>query len=119
MDNEAKNWGMVAHIGGAANSFFSMGWGWIVPGIVYLLHKDKPEIAKHASEAFQFQLAMTCAIWGIGVLSTLFCFLFAPMFWLVSLGLWGASIGYGAYAGVQVSNGERFKYPLLGDELPR
>ena len=119
MNNDARNWGMVAHFGGAANSFFFPSFGWIAPGIVYLLNKDKPEIAKHASEAFQFQLAMTGVIWGIGVIGSFFCFLFAPLFWLLGGAAWFASIGYGAFAGVNVSNGEQFRYPLLGDDLPR
>jgi uncharacterized Tic20 family protein len=120
MDNSARNWSMVAHFGGAGSAFLLPSFGWIVPGLVYLTNKTDPKVAKHASEAFQFQLAMACTAWAIGLAgAVLSCFLFGPLLWLAALIPWLASVGFGVLGGVAASSGDRWAYPLLGDELPQ
>ena len=119
MDNDARNWSTLAHLGGAINAFFLPSFGWLTPGVVYLLHKDKPDVAKHASEALQFQLAMSVGMWLVALAGGFFCFLFSPLFAAIGGLMWIALLGYSGYAALQVSRGEHFQYPLLGDELPR
>ena len=118
-DIQSRNWAMTAHFSGAISSFFLPSLGWIGPGLVWLLSRDKPTVMNHAREAFQFQILMAICTWLIGLIGAgLSCFLFGPMFWFLGLIPWLASIGYGVAAGLAATRGESVDYPLGGTRLP-
>ncbi len=116
MDITTRNVAMSAHFTGALAAFLLPGLGWIGPGLVWLVGRDNRHVARHAREAFRFQLAMAAIAWAIGLLGAgLSCFLFGPVIWLAALVPWLAAVLFGVTAGVATLQGEPFAYPLTGD----
>jgi uncharacterized Tic20 family protein len=121
--SEERNWAMIAHLSVLANLVTGF-LGPVAALVIYLVYKDRSRyVAYHAMQAFVFQLvwwvgggALTGAAWAVsGVLSTfiigLLCMPFACIIGFIPL----AALVYGIIGGVKTSQGEDFKYWLVGD----
>ena len=120
---EERQWGMIAHLGVLVN--LASGFlGPVVPLGIYMVYKDRSRyVAYQSLQALIFQLiwwvgggVLAGATWAIGsILSValigILCFPFACLFSLMPL----VALGYGIYGGIQTSQGQDFKYWLVGD----
>ncbi|GAB4416207.1 MAG: hypothetical protein Kow002_01830 [Anaerolineales bacterium] len=121
--NDEKTWAMVSHLSVLAN-LISGFLGPVIPLIVYLVYKDRSRyVAYHSLQSLIFQLVwwvgggiLAGTMWALsGVLSAvLIGLLCVPLACLFSLLPIGALI-YGIIGGVQTSQGQDFKYWLIGD----
>jgi uncharacterized Tic20 family protein len=121
--NEERTWGMLAHLSILLNLFTGF-LGGIVAILIYFIYKDRSRfVTYHAMQSFIFQ-AITWL--GAGLVSTFLItvgsvlgFLIIPLLCLIPglliLLLIPASLIYGVVAGVQVNNGEDFRYWQVGD----
>ena len=133
MTNEAlapgdeRTWGMLAHLSTFINLLTGFG-GPIAALIIYMVYKDRSRfVAYHAMQAMVFQLicwfgggALIGLMWTIvGILSALLvgivlipvALVLTPILALLPIG----GLVYGTIAAVQVSQGQDFKYWLVGD----
>jgi len=121
--SEARTMATLAHLSVLLNLFTGF-VGTIAALVIYIVYKDRSRlVAYHAMQAFIFQ-AITW--FGAGILavvlitfgSALF-FLVIPLLCLIPgfllLLAVPASLIYGVVGGVQVNNGEDFRYWLVGD----
>jgi uncharacterized protein len=121
--NEERQWAMFAHLGVLVN-LVSGFLGLAVPLIIYMIYKDRSRyVAYQSLQALIFQLIwwlgggiITGIAWAAtGVLSAVLVGLLCiPLACLVSL-IPLAALGYGVYGGIQTSQGQDFKYWLIGD----
>ena len=120
---DERTWGMLSHLSVLLNLVTGLG-GPIAALIIYLVYKDRSRfVAYHALQSLVFQLiwwvgggALAGISWALsGVLSAvligLLCIPFACIFSLLPLG----SLIYGIVGAVQTSQGQDFKYWLVGD----
>jgi uncharacterized Tic20 family protein len=121
--SEERTWAMLAHLSVLINLFTGV-LGPVVALIIYLIFVPRSKyVAYHAMQSFLFQLVMWYGLgvmWGIvGMLSSIligvvlipFACLFTP-FLLIGMAI--API-YGIVGAVQTSQGQDFKYWLIGD----
>jgi uncharacterized protein len=121
--SEERTWAMLAHLSVLINLFTGI-LGPVVALVLYLIFLPRSRyVAYHAMQSFLFQLLMWYGIgvmWGIvGMLSTIvvgvvlipFACVLTPFF-LIGMAI--API-YGIIGGVQTSQGQDFKYWLVGD----
>jgi uncharacterized Tic20 family protein len=126
---DERTWGMLAHLSTLLNLATGFG-GPIAALVIYLIYKDRSRfVAYHALQAMVFQLiwwfgggVLIGVMWAIvGMLSAIlvgivlipFAILCTPVFALLPLG----AIIYGIVGAVQTSQGQDFKYWLVGDWL--
>jgi uncharacterized Tic20 family protein len=120
---EERQWAMVAHLGVLVN-LVSGFLGPVVPLAIYMIYKDRSRyVAYQSLQALIFQLiwwvgggVLAGIAWAIsGILSAvligLLCMPFACLLSAIPL----AALGYGIYGGIQTSQGQDFKYWLVGD----
>jgi uncharacterized Tic20 family protein len=124
---DERTWGLMAHLSTLLNLVTGFG-GPIAALIIYLVYKDRSRfVAYHALQAMVFQLIWWCGsgvliglMWAIvGVLSAMLvgillipiALLLTPLFLLLPLG----SLVYGIIGGIRTSEGQDFKYWLVGD----
>jgi len=120
---DERTWAMLSHLSVLANLVTGF-LGPVAALAIYLVFKERSRyVAYHAMQAFVFQLiwwvgggTLTGLAWAAsGVLATILigflCMPFACILGLIPL----AALGYGTFAGVQVSQGQDFKYWLIGD----
>ncbi len=120
---EERQWAMLAHFGILVN-LISGFLGPVAPLAIYMIYKDRSRyVAYQSLQALVFQLigwvggwAIAGAAWAIsGVLSAviigLLCMPIACVLSAVPL----AALVYGVYGGIQVNQGQDFKYWLVGD----
>jgi uncharacterized Tic20 family protein len=121
--SEERTWAMLAHLSVLVNLFTGV-LGPVVALIIYLIFLSRSKyVAYHAMQSFLFQLLMWYGIgvmWGIvGMLSAIvvgvvlipFACVLTPIF-LIGMAI--API-YGIVGAVQTSQGQDFKYWLVGD----
>jgi hypothetical protein len=114
---------MIAHLGVLVNLITGF-LGPAVPLGIYMLYKDRSRyVAYQSLQALIFQLiwwvgggiiasiAWTITIPLITVAIGLLCLPFACIFSAMPL----VALGYGVYGGIQSSQGQDFKYWLVGD----
>lgn len=121
--NEEWQWAMFAHLGVLVN-LVSGFLGPLVPLIIYMIYKERSRyVAYQSLQALIFQLVwwvgggiLTGAAWAItGLLSVVIIGIVCiPLACLVSL-MPLVALGYGIYGGIQTSQGQDFKYWLIGD----
>jgi uncharacterized Tic20 family protein len=112
---------MVSHLSVLVN-LFTVFMGAAVPLILYFMYKDRSRyVAFHAMQAFVMQAI--CSFGGtllavvIGAISQvipfagLICLPVSCIFALLPLG----AFIYGIYGGLQINNGQDFKYWMIGD----
>jgi hypothetical protein len=120
---EERQWAMLAHLGVLAN-LVSGFLGPVVPLAIYMIYKDRSRyVAYQSLQALIFQLiwwvgggVIAGISWAItGVLSAVvigvLCIPIACIFSAMPL----VALGYGIYGGIQTSQGQDFKYWLVGD----
>ncbi len=120
---EERQWAMIAHLGVLVN-LLSGFLGVAVPLVIYMLYKDRSRyVAYQSLQALIFQLiwwvggsiiaGITWTITGVlsAVVIGLLCIPFACVFSAMPL----VALGYGIYGGIQTSQGQDFKYWMVGD----
>ena len=124
---DERTWAMLSHLSVLLNLFTGFG-GPIAAFIIYLVYKDRSRyVAYHSLQSLIFQLIwwfgggmLIGIMWAIvGALSAIligivlipFAILFTLVFAMLPLG----AIIYGIVGGVQTSQGQDFKYWLIGD----
>jgi uncharacterized Tic20 family protein len=121
--SDERTWAMLAHLSVLANLVTGL-LGPVIALVIYLAFRDRSRyVAYQSMQAFIFQLiwwigggALAALAWTIsGLLSAILigCCLM-PFALLISLIPLGALI-YGAIAAIQTSQGQDFKYWLIGD----
>ena len=120
---EERTWAMLAHLSVLVNLFTGF-LGGVFALVVYFIYKDRSRfIAYHAMQSFLFQVITWL---GAGLVSAFFITIgsvfgifIIPLLCLVPgfliLLAIPASLIYGIVGGVQVNNGEDFKYWQVGD----
>lgn len=121
--SEERTWAMLAHLSVLVNLFTGV-LGPVVALIIYLVFLPRSKyVAYHAMQSFLFQLVVWCGIgvmWGIvgmlcavliGIVLIPFACILTPVF-LVGMAI--API-YGIIGALQTSQGQDFKYWLIGD----
>jgi uncharacterized Tic20 family protein len=121
--SDERMWSMLAHLSVLIN-LVSGGLGLFAALIIYLVYKDRSRyVAYHSLQAFFFQLvfwvgagAVAGLAWAIsGVLSAvLIGCLLMPIALLITL-VPLAAVVYGVVGGIQCSQGQDFRYWLVGD----
>jgi len=122
-ESEERTWAMLAHFSVLLNMVSGFVGG-IVAIIIYFIYKDRSRfVAYHAVQSFIFQ----SITWiGAGIVSAILItigstlsFLIIPLLCLIPgflvLLLIPGSLIYGIIGGVQVNNGEDFRYWQIGD----
>ena len=99
---EDRTIALITHLSGIIASF-------IVPLIIWLINKDKPEkawITGQAKEALNFQITIVIAWFVAMVLSFIgIGLLLMPVIWIVNL-------VFCILAGVAANKGENYRYPV-------
>ena len=121
--SEERTWAMMAHLSILLN-LVSGFLGLVAPFIIYVLYKDRSQyVAYHSLQSLFFQLifwlggtVLAGVAWAIsGVLSAilvgLLCMPFALLLSIIPLG----ALVYGVIGGIQCSQGQDFRYWLVGD----
>jgi len=121
--SDERTWAMLAHLSVLAN--LATGFlGPIIALVIYLVYKDRSRyVAYQSMQAFIFQLIawvgggfLVAAAWVLSgiltaVLIGLLCMPFACVLSFLPLG----ALVYGIIGGVQCSQGQDFRYWLVGD----
>lgn len=120
---DERTWAMLAHLSVLLNLLSGFG-GPIAALVIYLVFKDRSRyVAYHSLQALVFQLiwwagggALAGITWAIsGMLSVVLVgVLLMPLACLFSL-LPLAALVYGVIGAIQTSQGQDFKYWLIGD----
>jgi hypothetical protein len=122
-ESEARTWAMLAHLSVLLN-LFSGFLGGIAAIVIYFVYKDRSRfVAYHAMQSFIFQSITWIGSGIVGgifiAIASIFGILIIPLLCLIPgiliLMLAPASAIYGIIGGVQVNNGEDFRYWQVGD----
>ena len=121
--SEEHQWAMIAHLSVLLN-LVSGFLGTVVPLGIYMIYKDRSRyVAYQSLQALIFQLIwwvgggiIAGIVWAItGALTAVFigllCLPIACLFSAMPL----VALGYGIYGGIQTSQGQDFKYWLIGN----
>jgi len=121
--SDERTWAMLAHLSVLVNLFTGI-FGPLVALVIYLMFSSRSKyVAYHAMQSFLFQLTLWYGlgvVWAIvGILSAVlvgivlipFACILTPFF---LLGMAIAPI-YGIIGAIQTSQGQDFKYWLVGD----
>jgi uncharacterized protein len=102
VNSNDRNLAMLTHLSGLI-------FGFIVPLIVWLIHKDRSDktyIVSEAKEALNFQLTVTIAAIICCILqAVLIGFLLMPLLWIVN-------VVFCIMAAVKVSSDGHYRYPF-------
>jgi len=121
--SEERTWAMLAHLSVLVNLFTGVLGPMVALGIYLIFVSRSKYVAYHAMQSFLFQLVLWYGIgvmWGIvGILSAVvigiilipFACILTPIF-LIGMAI--API-YGIFGAIQTSQGQDFKYWLVGD----
>ena len=121
--SDERTWAMLAHLTVLANLVTGF-LGTVAALVIYLVYKERSRyVAYHSMQAFIFQLvwwigggALTGIAWTFTGISSialigLLCIPLACLISLVPLG----SVVYGIIGAIQCSQGQDFRYWLVGD----
>lgn len=118
---EEKQWAMFAHLSVLINLFTGF-LGVAAPLVIYLIYKDRSRyVAYHSLQSLIFQAIcwfggsvlaiISSMLSGVIPFIGLLCLPFACIFGLLPL----IALVYGTYGGIQINNGQDFKYWMVGD----
>jgi len=106
---------MIAHLAGAGCEFFLPWLGFIGPAMVWMANRHDRDVVYHARQAMFFQLATSALCWTLTISGGLFsCFGLGFLIWAAEFPVWLMAWTIPMYGAMRVSNGEDFKYPLIG-----
>lgn len=110
LPQDAKTWGMMAHLSGLIAIALSAGFAsFIGPLLVYFLKKDEhPFIEDQAKEALNFQLTMFIAVIIAGAITGASCGLAFPLLFIPIV----LQIVFGIIGSIKANNGEYYRYPM-------
>lgn len=125
--NEERTWAMLSHLSVLTNLITGF-LGPIAALVIYLMFRDRSRyVAYHALQSMIFQLiwwggggVLIGVMWAaVGILSALIvgivlipiACIFTPIIGLMPI----AALVYGTVGGIQTSQGEDFRYWLVGD----
>ncbi len=121
--SDERSWAMLAHLSVLLNLITGFG-GLVASLVIYLLFKDRSRyVAYHSLQALVFQLiwwsgsgALAGIAWVVSsALSVVLVgLLLMPLAFLISL-LPVAAVVYGVIGAIQTSQGQDFRYWLIGD----
>jgi uncharacterized Tic20 family protein len=121
--SDERTWAMLAHLSILLNLVTGL-LGPVAPLVIYMMYKDRSSyVAYHSLQSLVFQLiwwlgggALVGLAWVItGFLSALLIGLLCiPIACLITLLPVGALV-YGVVGGIQCSQGQDFRYWLIGD----
>jgi uncharacterized protein len=122
-ESDERLWAMLAHLSVLLNLVTGF-LGVFAPLVIYLVFKDRSRfVAYQSMQSFVFQLVfwagggvLVGVLWAMtGILSVfligLLCIPFALLFSLIPLG----ALVYGVIGGIQVYQGQDFRYWLVAD----
>ena len=121
--SEERTWAMLAHLSILLNLVTGL-LGLVAALAIYLIYQNRSRyVAYHALQSLIFQLiawlgggALTGIVWMVtGTLSAILIGLLCIPFALVISAIPLASIVYGIVGGIQCSQGQDFRYWLVGD----
>ena len=121
--SEERTWAMLAHLSILLNLVTGL-LGLVAALAIYLIYQNRSRyVAYHALQSLIFQLiawlgggALTGIVWVVtGTLSAILIGLLCIPFALVISAIPLASIVYGIVGGIQCSQGQDFRYWLVGD----
>jgi uncharacterized Tic20 family protein len=125
--SDERTWAMLAHLSVLLNLVTGF-FGPIAALVIYLVFKDRSRyVAYQSLQSAIFQLiawvgggviiGLTWAITGLlsAIVIGILCIPFALIFTLVFGALPIAALVYGVYAAIQTSQGQDFRYWLVGD----
>ena len=118
---EEKQWAMFAHLSVLINLFTGF-LGVAAALVIYLIYKDRSRyVAYHSLQALIFQVIcwfgggvlaiISSMLSGVIPLAGLVCLPFICIFGIFPL----VALIYGTYGGIQINNGQDFKYWMVGD----
>ena len=118
---EERQWAMFAHLSVLLNLVTGY-LGVVTPLVIYMIYKDRSRfVAYHSLQSLIMQaicwfggsvLALvTSALSGVVPVIGLLCLPLACIFWLLPL----TALIYGTIGGIQINQGQDFKYWLVGD----
>jgi uncharacterized Tic20 family protein len=121
--NDERTWAMISHLSVLANLVTGF-LGPVIPLIIYLVYKDRSRyVAFQSMQAFVFQLiwwvgagVLAGILWAIsGALAVILigCLLMPVALVVTFIPL--AALVYGVIGAVQTSQGQNFRYWLIGD----
>lgn len=118
---EEKQWAMLAHLSVLINLFTGF-LGVAAPLVIYLIYKDRSRyVAYHSLQSLIFQAICWFGGSALAIVSSLLsgvipfigllCLPLACIFGILPI----VALVYGTYGGIQINNGQDFKYWLVGD----
>ena len=118
---EEKQWAMFAHLSVLINLFTGF-LGVAAPLVIYLIYKDRSRyVAYHSLQSLIFQAIcwfggsvlaiISSMLSGVIPFIGLLCLPLACIFGILPI----VALVYGTYGGIQINNGQDFKYWLVGD----
>lgn len=118
---EEKQWAMLSHFSVLLNLFTGF-LGVVAPLVIYLIYKDRSRyVAFHSLQAFVFQAVcwfggsvlaiISSLLSGVIPFIGLICLPLACIFGILPV----VALIYGTIGGIQVNQGQDFKYWFVGD----
>ena len=110
LTQDARTWGMLAHMSGLIAVLLSGGVApFLGPLVVYFLKKDEhPFVEDQAKEALNFQLTMFIAVIIAGAITGATCGFGFPLLFVPIV----LQIIFGIIGSMQANNGEYYRYPI-------
>ena len=118
--SDERTWGALAHLSSVLVLFTGLG-GILAAGVIWLVYKDRSAyVGYQAAQSFWFQIAAIVAVTAFSLLTALLTYILIG-FCLIPVVFILGIVGFvypliGAYA---CSQGQDFKYILVGDMVPR
>lgn len=103
---EDKQWASLAHFGGILS--------FIPPLIIWLIFKDRGRLSdQEGKEALNFQISVSIAVVTLFIVGTILLVVFiGALFYVLAWAVQIAGIVFAIIAGVKVSGGGTYRYPL-------
>lgn len=119
MTRDEKTWAMLSHLSVFLNLFTGFVGGPIASFIIWLVYRDRsPRVAFHALQSTWYQIPWLVVLWvGWGISWMLTAVLVGFLMMPVMLVITAIPFIHSAYAAYRISEGQDFKYPVIGDMI--
>lgn len=120
LSQDTRNWSMFAHFSATIAQLFLPSFAFMGPLVILLIRNEDSVVQYHAKQALFFQIGVSIAIWAITAIATaLSCIVIGIFIYPLAIIPWLAGMFLPLYAGLQINNGEDYRYPLVGDMVDR